>query len=282
VYVLEALRLGARFLPPDVNLSQPGFFVEGETIRVPLDQVKGLTADTVDRILATRPFADAGEFYRKAQPGRAEWLALLKVGALDSLGEPRGRLFWRLARLEAAKAKEAGPLAEAMMDPAGAPTPEGAAAGLAAQARWEHELLGFPVSCHPLDYFAPGVAWDRYVPAADVNRHGGKVIDVCGLIVAERVHGTDRGPMKFLTLADRSGFVEVALFAEAYRKFGHLTVNPVVAVRATADPFDNGKGVTLNALELRLPAAASRTDHGPAIGNAPAGFFKRADALGSA
>jgi len=252
VYVLEALRLGARLLPPDVNLSQPGFHVEADTIRLPLDQVKGLTAETLERILEHRPFHDAGDFYRRVRPGRAEWLALLKVGALDSLGEPRGRLFWRLSRLEAARAAEAGPLLAAGVETP-APLPEAAPSDRQAQVRWEHELLGFPVSCHPLDYFAPGVNWARYVPAAEVSRHAGKVIDVCGLIVAERVHGTDRGAMKFLTLADRTGFMEVALFADAYRRWGHLTVQPVVAARAAAEPFDNRKGVTLNATRLWVP-----------------------------
>ncbi|MGQ9634154.1 MAG: DNA polymerase III subunit alpha [Bryobacteraceae bacterium] len=256
VYVLEALRLGARFLPPDVNLSQPGFHVEGETIRLPLDQVKGLTAETHHRIVEQRPFHDAGDFYRRVRPGRAEWLALLKVGALDSLGEPRGRLFWRLSRLEAAKAAVTGPLL-ATGEQAAAPLPEGAPSDQRAQARWEQELMGFPVSCHPLDYFAPDVDWARYVPAAEVSRHAGKAIDVCGLIVAERVHGTDRGAMKFLTLADRSGFMEVALFADAYRRWGHLTVQPVIAAHATAEPFDNRKGVTLNAVRLSLPVRAA-------------------------
>jgi DNA polymerase III alpha subunit len=78
-------------------------------------------------------------------------------------------------------------------------------------------------------------------------------VEVCGLIVAERIHPTDRGAMKFLTLADRTGFMEVSLFADVYRRFGHLTTNPVVAVTAVAEPFDNRKGVLLNAVSLRAP-----------------------------
>ena len=93
--------------------------------------------------------------------------------------------------------------------------------------------------------------WSRYVPAAEVSRYMDRQIDVCGLIVAERIHPTDRGAMKFLTLADHTGFVEVSLFADAYRRFGHLTTNPVVAVTALAEPFDNRKGVSLNAFALR-------------------------------
>jgi DNA-directed DNA polymerase III PolC len=245
-YVLEALRCGAQFLAPDVNLSEPRFLVSGNTIRLPLDQVKGLTAATLERIHTGRPFRDAGDFYRRARPAHAEWMSLLKVGALDSLAEPRGRLFWRLCRLEAA-APAASELWTAE-DPA-----PGGAWPVQSQLQWEHELLGFPVSCHPLDYFAPDVDWSRYVPAAEVNRYMDKEIEVCGLIVADRIHSTDRGTMKFLTLADHTGFVEVSLFADAYQRFGHLTTRPVVAVRAIADPFDNRKGVSLNVKHLATP-----------------------------
>ena len=245
-YVLEALRCGAQFLAPDVNLSEPRFLVSGNTIRLPLDQVRGLTAATLERIHAGRPFRDAGDFYRRARPAHAEWLSLLKVGALDSLAEPRGRLFWRLCRLEVA-APAASELWTAE-DPA-----PGGAWPVKSQLQWEHELLGFPVSCHPLDYFAPDVDWSRYVPAAEVNRYMDQEIEVCGLIVADRIHSTDRGAMKFLTLADHTGFVEVSLFADAYQRFGHLTTRPVVAVRAIADPFDNRQGVSLNAKHLATP-----------------------------
>jgi DNA polymerase III alpha subunit len=98
------------------------------------------------------------------------------------------------------------------------------------------------------------------VPAIEVNRYMDREIEVCGLIVADRIHSSDRGAMKFLTLADHTGFIEVALFTDAYQRFGHLTTNPVVAVRAIADPHDNRKGVTLNAVYLCLPLQCRQAD----------------------
>jgi DNA-directed DNA polymerase III PolC len=248
VYVLEALRCGARFLPPDVNLSEARFLAHGNSIRLPVAQVKGVTRDTAERILAERPFRDAGDFHRRVRPAHAEWVSLLKVGALASLGEPDVRLFWRLCRLEAA-APAAGELWTAEE-----PQPPGSIWPLESRVRWENELLGFPVSCHPLDYFGGGkVNWRRYVPAAETDRHMGEEVEVCGLIVASRLHTAGRGAMKFLTLADHTGFVEVSLFADVYQRFGYLTTRPVVAVRALAEPFDNHKGVTLTARSLRVP-----------------------------
>jgi DNA polymerase-3 subunit alpha len=262
LYVLEALRHGARFLPPDLQASDPRrFLVRGDTVRLPLDQVKGLARDTLDRIVAGRPFADLGAFYRHARPSRPEWLALLKAGALEVFGEPRGRLFWRLQRLEAAAGAGRGPLA-GMAELAETGLPESFEASPMELARWEHETLGFPVSLHPLDYFAPDVDWARYRSAAELQRsqqdYYGKRVRVCGLIVADRRHPTSEGTMKFLTLADRTGLAEVSLFARVYREYGHRTVQPVVAVEALVDPFDNRRGFALNGLRVGDPARRGR------------------------
>ena len=250
LYVLEALRQGARFRLPDLHESDPRrFLVEENTILLPLDQVKGLTQNSLDRITAERPFPDIGDFFRHVKPSRAEWLALLKAGAFDVFGEPRGRLFWRLQRLETAvqpgksfRGADAA-LIEPELPASFDPAPE-------LQARWEHEVLGFPVSVHPLEYFAPGRDWRRYLSAADLTRRQqslyGKQVRVCGLVVADRHHPTGDGTMKFLTLADWTGFLEVSLFARVYREYGHKTVHPVLGIEATVDPFDNRKGFALN------------------------------------
>jgi DNA-directed DNA polymerase III PolC len=245
LYVLEALRNGARFLAPDLNESDAKrFLTQGETVRLPLDQVKGLTAKTREKIVDGRPYADAGEFYRKARPARDEWLSLLKSGTLDGLGEPRGRLFWRLQRLESST-KKGG--AEPWVN---GELPESFEAGVETRAKWEVETLGFPVSLHPLECFGPKVAWKNYVTVARLTERQsefyGKTVRVCGLVVADRHHPTAQGTMKFLTLADWTGFVEVSLFAKTYREYGHLTVKPVLSVEATVDAHDNRKGFSLN------------------------------------
>jgi error-prone DNA polymerase len=252
LYVLEALRNGARFLPPDLHESAPQrFLVRAETIRLPLDQIRGLTANTLDRLIQHRPFEDIGAFFRQAKPSRAEWLALLKSGALDVFEEPRGRLFWRLQRLEASSQLDRKVLIETDLPESFELTPQ-------ARARWEHETLGFPVSVHPLEYFAPALPWDRFQTTTDIarNQHSlyGKQVRVAGLVIADRHHPTDNGTMKFLTLADWTGFLEVSLFADVYRNYGHLTVHPVVGVVAKVDPFDNRKGFALNGERvLQLP-----------------------------
>jgi DNA polymerase III alpha subunit len=255
LYVLEALRNGARFLPPSLEASDPRrFLVSCETILLPLDQVRGLTEGTLRKIVAQRPFHDAGDFHRRVRPSRAEWLALLKSGALDVFGEPRGRLFWRLQRLEASAAM-AGKRPEALID---TDLPESFAETPESRARWEQETLGFPVTLHPLEHFGGRMDWSRFVSAARLRREQqslyGKQVRVAGLVVATRHHPTGNGTMKFLTLADWTGFLEVSLFADVYRNYGHLTVEPVLAIEAVVDPFDNRRGFALNGLRVARPA----------------------------
>ena len=254
LYVLEALRCGAKFLTPDLHASDPArFLVRGTEIRLPLDQVRGLSSDTLIRITSGRPFADPGDFYRRVRPSRPEWMALLKAGALDGWNEPRGRLFWRMQRLEASSGVGAA-RGELSLEPS---LPESWDAGGDARARWENEVLGFPVSVHPLDYFAPGVNWSCYISTAAMVREQqalfGKTVRACGLIVADRHHPTANGTMKFLTLADYTGFVEVSLFSRVYKEYGHITANPVVAVEAVVDPFDNRRGFALNGSRVMRP-----------------------------
>jgi DNA polymerase III alpha subunit len=90
-------------LPPDVNLSGERFLVRGTTIRRPLDQIKGLDQSTVARIRTEAPFATWRFSTAACIRATPEWLALVQAGAFDSLGEPRGRVFWRLCRLEAGR-----------------------------------------------------------------------------------------------------------------------------------------------------------------------------------
>ena len=119
----------------------------------------------------------------------------------------------------------------------------------------ETELFGFAVSGHPLELFAD-VAWDTLLPGEPAwrirrrNRY-----DVCGLVVEQRTHHQITGePMKFLTLADWTGMVETELFAQTYKSYGLATVRyPVLEIKATVEPFENGRGFSLRVLRAGQP-----------------------------
>jgi DNA polymerase III alpha subunit len=88
-----------------------------------------------------------------------------------------------------------------------------------------------------------------------MKSHAGQCVRACGLMVADRINAASSGDlMKFVTLADRTGFVETLLFPNVYRRFGHLTLsNPLLAVTGKVEMFENNNGFTLNVESVSSP-----------------------------
>jgi DNA polymerase III alpha subunit len=102
VYVLECHRLGISLRPPFVNQPGPMFTVEGQSIRVPLTRVKGLTERTRERLVAERhrgEFASMSDFYHRVVPAPDEMEAMIRVGAFDPFGKTRTAQFWEAQHL---------------------------------------------------------------------------------------------------------------------------------------------------------------------------------------
>ena len=257
VYVLECLRLGLRLLPPSVNDPGPGFrpVLEGtvppKTIRTPVSAVQGVGAAVLERVLAERargPFVSLADFHQRASPGAEEMEALVRAGAFDEFGLSSTAQFWEAQFLRRAGGADPGqpwllepgrPAGEAVLPLLQEP-------GRQERLRRETELLGFPVSDHPLG-LCEDVAWETYCPVARLGSCVGQRIVTCGLVIEQRVHHQAGGePMKFMTLADRTGIVETELFAPAYRRHGLATARyPVLEVEAVVEPFETGSGFSL-------------------------------------
>lgn len=257
-YSIECRRLGIGFLPPDVNRSAERYIVEhganGQpALRVPLWQIRGLSDATLERLYRQRPFSRIDEVAARARPSADELEALARAGALDGFGLRRTELFWDIRRILRHGANEMPLLREATPRHPFHPPPEPPEAPLE-RLRDEMELLGFPVSGHPLELY-PEVAWDTYCPISRLEAFAGSRVVIAGMVVASRLHHqADGRPMKFLTLCDPSGLVECELFARAYARFGFESIrHPILEAEALVQPFDNANGCTLQILALRAP-----------------------------
>ena len=245
VYVLECHRLGLNFLPPSVNEPGPTFVPHGQSIRVPVTRVKGLTEKTTERLFAAKkqgPFASMTDFFRRVGPGGEEFEALIRAGAFDEFGETRTRQYWQAQHLARTFGATTEPGQGWLLPPPGLeqfPEVQLNEPTRLERLRWETELFGFAVSGHPLELF-PDIAWDTYCPVRRLDEFVGQEVVMCGLIIEQRTHHQVTGePMKFLTLADRTGMVETELFADTYRSYGLATVRcPVLEVTATVEPFE--------------------------------------------
>ncbi|HEY3855641.1 MAG TPA: DNA polymerase III subunit alpha [Verrucomicrobiae bacterium] len=260
VYVLECHRLGITFLPPSINKPGPLFKPVGDSIRVPVRYVKGLTEKTTGRILSERdrgPFRSLEDFYLRVAPSPEELELLLRVGAFDEFGKSRTALFWECQLLRNSVGTIGGGSQGLLFTPPGLERlPEVPLQEPTRRQRLddENELLGFPASGHPLELHDQ-VAWDTYCPVSRLGEHIGEIVVTCGLVVEQRTHHQITGePMKFLSLADWTGIVETELFAQTYKSYGLATVRyPVLEITATVEPFENGRGFSLRVLRAGKP-----------------------------
>jgi DNA-directed DNA polymerase III PolC len=288
VYILECHRLGIPLLPPSINEPGPGFSIghnaepsrrngitaphSHRAIRVPMLLVKGLTQRTkeiIQRERARGAFTSLTDFLLRVQPLAEEMEALIRVGSFDEFGQSRTAQYWSWRA--GANSGGAGRPAQTESNLAGVSsthqlwllTPGDLdrlpSAPLVEPTRLqrlqaEEELLGYPVSGHPLELF-PDIAWDTYCPVNRVGEHLGEQIVTCGLVIEQRLfHQVTGEPMKFLTIADWTGIIETELFARTYQSYGLNTIRyRVLEITATVEPYENHRGHTLRVLRAGKP-----------------------------
>ncbi len=114
----------------------------------------------------------------------------------------------------------------------------------------EADLLGYSLSAHPLELL-PEDVWRGVTPASEIEESVGRNVTVIGWSIAMKLIRTrkDKRFMKFLSLEDLTGTMEITLFPRAYQKFAHQTI--------TKGPYrvrgrvENDQGVpTINATFL--------------------------------
>ena len=93
-YVAEARNLGLRVKPPHINHSDDAFTLDPDrqTLWMGLGQVRELTHVTIDAIRRNRPFTSLDDFLARARPLHLEAINLIKVNALDQLGDQAAML----------------------------------------------------------------------------------------------------------------------------------------------------------------------------------------------
>lgn len=202
-------------------------------IRVGLMQVRGLSSQTLDTVLAQRehaPFLSLFDFVRRVRPHRDELEALILCGALDGLCPHRRAVLWAVpSALEFAHAAR-GHAEEQPSLPFELPEPpldfSMTDFGAEEKACDERALLGLDVDRHLMAYERDRVARKGAMPAAESRRltHGSRVI-VVGHAIRLRFPPTSSGRrVVFFDLEDESGMVNVTCFDDVYQRDGHSIV----------------------------------------------------------
>lgn len=260
-YVAACEELGIEVLPPDVNVSALDFAVVEGKIRFGLNAVKNVGEAAVRAIIAARdcggPFASIWDFCERVDPqvvNKRALESLVKCGALDSTGAPRGGM---LAVLEQALSwggrhhsdRLAGQGSIFDLGPGEVqaerprhhpPIPPGELDRQELLAL-EKETLGLYVSEHPLQAIRDQLRRRTDLPLAELaGRRDGDVVTVGGIVGALRSITTRRGdPMAFVRLDDLSGSVEMVVFNSAFAAARELLeADRVLLVKGRVDHKD--------------------------------------------
>jgi len=232
----EARALGIRVLGPDVNRSAAGFVAEGRAIRFGLAGIRGVGDDAARAWAAERtahgPYAGLVDFCRRAAGGagaRGPVECLVRCGAFDFTGMPRSRMAGGLdiALASAGDRRDVqrgqgllfdesslGAADDSILPPL-PPWPD------ARRIEDERELLGYPVTAHPIARFEWFTRAARCTPLASLCDLAAPVlVRVAGLALRAPRPGGRAGAAPEMTLDMPDGTLSVTLPPEVLERDG--------------------------------------------------------------
>ncbi|OGE83679.1 MAG: DNA polymerase III subunit alpha [Candidatus Doudnabacteria bacterium RIFCSPLOWO2_01_FULL_44_21] len=233
--VEECRILGINVLPPDVNESMSQFTVIDEhNIRFGLYAIKNLGQDVIEMIREQRKtgekFHDVEDFVKRTQNknfNKKSWEALVKSGALDSLGERNQLLastemILELSRSQSKQTNQASLFGAEIMPQTKLQLPKVEPATKHERLAWEKELLGMYVSAHPLEEYSEQLK--KLAQPIKQAVEDGQIQTVFGGIVTrvQKILTKKGEQMAFLDLEDMSGTIEVVIFPNLFNAHKNL------------------------------------------------------------
>jgi error-prone DNA polymerase len=230
VYIDEARRWGLRLLPIDINASQWKYHGEGQNLRPGFLHLQRFTERSWVTIEAERQrnglFRSFDDFLRRVAMSRKEIENLILVGAFDSFGISQPELLYHLYGMPSHRDQDPAfapdlwggeyTLTHASPRKSGGMTQY----NLLSRCLQEESLLGYMLSADPVDVLALHPLARGAVPAHDLPQHVGKRIRIVGRRVTDRNHEVAKSGrlMHFLTLADRTGMVDVLFWPNVFER----------------------------------------------------------------
>ena len=116
----------------------------------------------------------------------------------------------------------------------------------------EKETLGLYLTGHPINQYLVELRHFTSCAIADLQAERKKVFTIAGLIIGMRVRPNKRGDkIATVTLDDRSGRIDVNLFAETYARFQDLLIrDKVIVVQGEVRYDDYAGGLTMRVQDV--------------------------------
>ncbi|HLP43543.1 MAG TPA: OB-fold nucleic acid binding domain-containing protein, partial [Fibrobacteria bacterium] len=228
VYLDEARRRGIRILPLSVNHSRLKYRGEGRWIRPGLLPVRDCREAAmrvlVDEREANGPYRDLVDLLQRVPLHRREAENLILAGACGEWGLTQPQLLYLLDAAYPHIHRDQGDLligAEGSVAEAASRVPFLAEYPLMQRCLGELRMLGYVLSANMLDVVRMHPAARDAVRADRLGDHAGRRVKVVGMPVTDRIHPVARDGryMKFLTLGDDTGYLDVILWPDALERW---------------------------------------------------------------
>ncbi|MDG1749320.1 MAG: DNA polymerase III subunit alpha [Porticoccaceae bacterium] len=285
-FIDECRSMNLQLLPPDVNHGMFQFSVDDKgSVLYGLGAIKGLGEGPIEAIITAR---ESGEFKnifdfcarvdgRKVNKRALE--AMIRGGAMDQIG-PEGDISHRRAVMLACM-DEAVKLAEqhirnqvsGMGDLFGDSIVDSApeisylafddvkSLSVKDRLNGEKDTLGLYLTGHPIDEYESELK--KMFPHRIANLRSGKdSLTISGMIVAMRILKNKRGDnFAFLTLDDKSGRIEISVWAEKFNAYRDILVKDALLVIKgviSEDDFTGGLKMVAESIQSIYQARCSK------------------------
>jgi DNA polymerase-3 subunit alpha len=259
--------------PPNINLCKHRFTVDDGAIIYGLGAIKGVGEAAIDGVIEERK--NNGEFktlfdfcqrvdLRKVNRRTLEGLTM--AGAMDVFKQHRSTIMASLPdalKIADQKSRDAEAGIQDMFGMAAAADAEGNQSGpesYTVQKDWSEELrlanekatLGLYLTGHPINRYLGELKKFVSGRIVELKPTKNQTVIVAGLIIGMRVMTTKRGDkMAFLTLDDRSGRMEMAVFSEEFNaNRENLAKDKLVVASVEVSIDDYSGGFKMRAKEI--------------------------------
>ncbi len=220
-YISEAMRLGLKVHPPDVNISDIKYRSSGNLIIVGLCQVKGLATSAQNGIVMQRrqegPFRSMHDFLNRTRIDESDTEKLILAGAFDNVCRDlnRPQQFWQMRTYYRQGGRsDSGTPGLRQLSPV-------------QYLSYQYSTIGFLTPQHPITFIRCS-ARDSLIKIKDVETQLGKRVTFLGWCITYKTVSTKKGDsMVFVTFEDETGICETVFFPDVYQKhawlLGHQT-----------------------------------------------------------
>ncbi len=274
ILVEECRNMELEVIPPDINRCQAKFTAADErTVLYGLGAIKGVGVSAMEGVIAEREahavFVDIFDFCHRVdlrKVNRRLLEAMIRAGAFDQVGPNRATTMHALGRAvqmaEQHHKNQTAGFGDLFGFDAPAPQEGGSQESnhYEQQPEWqdeerlagEKETLGLYLTGHPIERYETELANFVSTRLSALKPDRDQVVVVAGLVVAIRTMNTKRGDrIAFVTLDDRTGRLELAVFSENYQRYRELLVKDsllVVEGTVTIDDFSGSFKMSSDAI----------------------------------